>query len=169
LRSRAPRLAVVVLCSGWALSGASVQEAPAAAILDAAYVLKVAASVQVEKVTILSPNRAAFTEVGGRTSAIERTGRCAFELKAENASGLRIDFNRVSAPVQHACGRSSCTIRLSGAGGAVCVTSPPAEDQCRGFLSIGPLPVETAREALASIARLHAGTGCEPLRPGAPR
>jgi hypothetical protein len=94
---------------------------------------------------------------------VERTGACAFEMRPSGSPGLRIDFNRLSVPLQHACGRHACSVRLSGVERAICLTSATERDQCRGFLQLGPLPAEAARELLANIAMVHQQEGCQAI------
>ena|SRR5215208_4259281 len=144
--------------------GSSAQEfAAEPAIASAAVILKLALPTHASRLTILSADRATWREGEAEIAVVERKGRCAFEIKPSGASGLRIDFNRLSVPIQHACGRETCGVRLSGIERAVCVTFTAETEQCRGFVQLGPLPIETARELLASIALLHQKPGCEPL------
>lgn len=140
----------------------SAQElAPEPAIARAAVVLKLALEINPSRLTILSADRATWGEEGDGM-VVERKGPCAFEMSV-GGSRLRIDFNRLSIPVQHACGTQSCSVRLNGIERAVCVTSPGQKEQCRGFLQLRPLAAETARELLASIALVHQKARCEPL------
>jgi len=144
--------------------GSSAQDfAAEPAIASAAVILKLALPTQASRLTILSTDRATWREGEAEMAVVERKGPCAFEIKPSGASGLRIDFNRLSIPVQHACGTQSCSVRLNGIERAVCVTSPGQKEQCRGFLQLRPLAAETARELLASIALVHQKARCEPL------
>lgn len=133
-------------------------------IVDAAAALKVVQSIHASRLAVTSPDRATWSEDGAEASAVvERIGACAFEIKPIRSSGLRIDFKRISVPLQHSCGTRTCTVRLSGVEWAICVTAEGAKDACRGFVQVGPIPVEAARTLLASVARVHQSPGCEPL------
>src|SRR4051812_26879677 len=86
----------------------SAQElAPEPAIARAAVVLKLALGINPSRLTILSADRATWGEEGDGM-VVERKGPCAFEMSV-GGSRLRIDFNRLSIPVQHACGTQSCS------------------------------------------------------------
>jgi hypothetical protein len=155
---------VVCILSFFVLqSHSSAQEfAAEPAIATAAVVLKLALPTKASRLTIHSADRATWGEDGDE-AVVERKGPCAFEIMSVREAGLRIDFNRLSIPVQHACGAQSCSVRLSGIERAVCVTSPGQKEQCRGFLQLGPLAAETARELLASISLVHQKARCEPV------
>jgi hypothetical protein len=156
-------LAVCIIASLVLSSHSLAQEfAAEPAIARAAVVLKLAFGINASHLTILSADRATWGE-DGDAMVVERQGPCAFEIMSVGGAGLRIDFNRLSIPVQHACGTQSCSVRLNGIERAVCVTSPGQKEQCRGFLQLGPLAAETARELLASIALVHQKARCEPL------
>jgi hypothetical protein len=111
-------LAVCIIASLVLSSRSSAQEfAAEPAIARAAVVLKLAFGINASHLTILSADRATWGE-DGDAMVVERQGPCAFEISVGGA-GLRIDFNRLSIPVQHACGAQSCSVRLNVIGRAV--------------------------------------------------
>jgi hypothetical protein len=157
--------ALVLAASLAASTGASAQEGAAErAVASASVVLKLALGVEASRLIVLTADRATWGRGEGQPAmVVERTGACAFEMRPSGSPGLRIDFNRLSVPVQHACGTHACSVRFSGVERAICLTSATARDQCRGFLQIGPLPAEAARELLANIAMVHQQEGCRPI------
>jgi hypothetical protein len=161
-RSACRRILCILACLGPSIGALAQEFASEHAIGSAATALKLALPIKASRLSILSADRAIWEDGDANTAVVERSGPCVFGIKPASGPGLRIDFSRLSVPVQHACGTEACTVRLSGIERAVCVTSA-APDQCKGFLQLGPLPVASARELLASIVLVHQTAGCTPL------
>ena len=132
------------------------------AVAGAAVVLKLALGMKASRLTILTADRATWDEGEAQPSfTVERTGTCAFELKPPGSPGLRIDFARLSVPIQHTCGTQACSVRLSGVARAVCELPSAEGGQCRGFLQLGPF----ATPGRARAAKQHrAGASADELR-----